>query len=524
MTRISALIDQAVSSLAVTYRGPGGAVAIIREGEVLVRHAWGYADLDRRIAMTPQSLMPICSVTKQFVCGLMLHLFPDPSVLDADLVDWLPHFEGRRPSARELGHNQSGLRDYWTQTILHGAMAEGVFTAKQARELITRTRTGHFEAGTRYSYSNGNFHILGEMLAARMNRDLGELLTERLLAPAGMETARLAPDTAKRPGTTIGYEGNSAVGFFPAVNRIWWAGDAGMVAALDDMIAWERHIDRTMGDATSIYSRISAPQTFRDGTPAHYGFGLAHADHYGVATIGHGGALRGWRCHRVHVPSERLSVVVMFNHEANARAAAFSVLDAALGREPVRFTPGPAGPAFVGNFMDPEGGISATLTPLAGGGIDLRYGTGNEKLTPMDDVTARNDQTVLTVVSGGLRMQRAGDNLDVVLTPLAPLKGNGLQDASAIEGTYHSDELGADLLITLNGGLPHVAFTGFLGEGAIQPLYPLSPDCWLMPVRRSMDAPAPGEFTLRFEQDGEGKVSGVTAGCWLARHNHFKRV
>lgn len=517
-------IDRAIAALPLQWRGPGGAVAVVRDGETIVRHAWGYADLDRRIAMSPQSLMPICSVTKQFTCGLMLDLFADPSVLDADVAAWLPLMEGPRPTALQLAHNQSGLRDYWALTVLHGAMAEGVFTAKDARELIGRTRSTHFTPGHSYSYSNGNFHMLGEILAERAGRDLGELLSERILAPAGMESARLAPDTAQRPGDVMGYEGNAATGFFPAVNRIWWAGDAGMVASLDDLIAWEKFIDRTRGEKDGLYARLSQPQTFADGNPASYGFGLAHAEHNGVHTIGHGGALRGWRCHRVHVPSERLSVVVMFNHEANARAAAFSVLDAVRGSATAPAELHQPHQTFKGHFLCPETGLSVTLTPLQGSCLHLRYGTGAEILNLLDEKTATGDHTLLSTSDEGLRMDRRQENFSSLLQPLEALPDDSLVSADDIAGRYSAVELQSGLDITISGGQPFGAFSGFLGQGPVQPLFAIAPDVWLMPVRRSMDAPAPGDFTLLVRRDATGRVSGIEVGCWLARHNVFERV
>ena len=86
---------------------------MLRDGEVLARHAWGWANAERRIAFTPQTLFRMCSITKQFTCALLLDAFPDPSVLDADVRVRLPLMEGASPGALHLCHNQSGLRDYW---------------------------------------------------------------------------------------------------------------------------------------------------------------------------------------------------------------------------------------------------------------------------------------------------------------------------------------------------------------------------------------------------------------------------
>jgi D-aminopeptidase len=81
----SARLERAVASVPRNYAGPGGAVAVVREGEVVVRHSWGWANAEQRIAFTPRTLFRMCSITKQFTCGVVLDAFPDPSVLDGDV-------------------------------------------------------------------------------------------------------------------------------------------------------------------------------------------------------------------------------------------------------------------------------------------------------------------------------------------------------------------------------------------------------------------------------------------------------
>lgn len=516
----AAAIEKAVEALPQSYRGPGGAVAVVRDGEVLVRHAWGYSDLDRRVEMTPGTLMPICSISKQFTCGVLLDAFPDPAALDGDLAAWLPKLEVARPSIANLANNQSGLRDYWAMTVLHGALAQGAFTRADARSMIERTRTLHFAPGTRYSYCNVNFHILGEILQERLGDDLGTLYRRRIFDKAGMETAVLAPDTASRPGGALGYEGNAAVGFFPEVNRIWWAGDAGICASLDDMIAWERFIDATRDDENGIYRRLARPVNFADGAPARYGFGLVREQREGLVITGHGGALRGWRLQRVNVREKRLSVMVMLNHENDSHAAALGLVDAVLGLpgNPAKATV--TVPGWAGDYLEPETGLVLSVSVPPGGGLSARFSVGAESLPEVDGASARNRTTTLRLEGDVVAMERADDNLSVRAVRLA-----GTAEATpAMAGRYRNEELDAEFEVTLAGGAPYGAFRGFLGAGAVQPLYPVAPDVWLMPVRRSMDAPAPGDWTVRFARDAAGGIETVTVGCWLARDNLFRKV
>ena len=79
-----------------------------------------------------------------------------------------------------------------------------------------------------------------------------------------MASALLAADTRAMPDGTEGYEGTPAGGFRAAENRILWTGDAGLGACLDDMIAWERHIDATRDDAgCAVYAPVRAGELRR---------------------------------------------------------------------------------------------------------------------------------------------------------------------------------------------------------------------------------------------------------------------
>lgn len=49
-------LDRTVETLPRTYAGPGGAIAVLRDGQVLVRHTWGWANAERRIRFTPRTL------------------------------------------------------------------------------------------------------------------------------------------------------------------------------------------------------------------------------------------------------------------------------------------------------------------------------------------------------------------------------------------------------------------------------------------------------------------------------------
>ena len=505
---ISADLDRLIETLPRDYPGPGGAVAVVRDGHVVVRHAWGWANAERRIPFTPSTLFRMCSITKQFTCALVLDAFPDPSVLDADVSARLPLLTQAAPNALHLCHNQSGLRDYWAVAMLHGAPVESPFGDTEAARLIAATRTLHFQPGTRFSYVNQNFRLLSDILRDRMGRSFAELLRTRIFDPAGMDTALLAADTNAMPDGTQGYEGTQASGFRAAENRIVWTGDAGIGACLDDMIAWERHIDATRDQADSLYNRLSAPAGFADGAAAPYGFGLARSTEFGRTVTGHGGALRGWRSHRLHVASERISVVVLFNHLSDARGAAMDVLGPLLGEAPGPTQEAPPPPSWLGAYVEPETGLSVRIEPVSDERIRLRYGHSAEMLDLAEDGSAGNGSgTRLRAGDGGLWMDRPQENQSSRLRP------NDGEATADVGGRYRCAELETELTVVETGGTLYGAFSGFLGQGRMELLDPIGRDLWALPCPRGLDHTPPGDWTLAFRRDANGRAVGVMVGC-----------
>ena len=514
-------LERAVADLPRRFPGPGGACAVIRDGDIIARHAWGWADAERRIPFGPQTLFRICSITKQFTCGAVLATVREIDDLDPGVRAALPALAEPAPTAAHLCHNQSGLRDYWAIAMLHGAPAESAFGGADAARVIRGARSLQFRPGTRYSYCNQNFRILSDVLEAHTGRSFTELLRTNLFGPAGMNTALLAADTTALPDGTQGYEGTQTTGFRPAKNHIIWTGDAGIAASLDDMIAWERSIDRTRDDPAALYNRLSARVAFADGTPSQYGFGLGRRSLYGRAITSHGGALRGWRSHRLHAAADRISVVVLFNHMADAQQAAHSLLAAALDETgDLGGAPAQTDPARTGTYTEPETGLSVRLESGAPGKLLLYYDRFPEWLTLNPDGTAGTADTVLIRPDGdSVWMDRAADHQS---TRLLPQSAQPIQ--TDIAGTYHCQELGADLVVIDAGGTLYGAFSGYLGQGRMELLDPVAADLWTLPCPRALDHTPPGDWTLAVTRNAAGQATQITLGCWLARRLDYRKV
>lgn len=122
-------IERTLDTIPHLVRGPGGVVAVLKNGHVVGQRAWGYADLDRRIPMTSRTHFPICSISKQMVCLAMVSLLREPTALmlerkqepaqqlEEEMRKLLPRLfqaeDGSQLRVADLYNMQSGIRDYW---------------------------------------------------------------------------------------------------------------------------------------------------------------------------------------------------------------------------------------------------------------------------------------------------------------------------------------------------------------------------------------------------------------------------
>lgn len=513
-------LEEALEALPRRFSGPGGAAGVVKDGEIIAARAWGFADLDAHRPFTAATRFPICSISKQFTCGALLGAMGEPEALDSRLAAHLPNFRDPLPKIRDLCNNQSGLRDYWALTVLLGAKAEQSFRREDAARVFAKMETGHFAPGAHYSYSNGNFRLIADLLEQEAGETLEALCARHIWGPAGMKTASWDSESRHKPEGLVGYEGDEANGYLPAENGIWWIGDAGMAASLEDMLAYERWIDRTRDDPQGLYRRLSEPQSFRDGSEAHYGFGLAYSKIGGLRCTGHGGALRGFRSNRLHCAEARLSAVVFFNHGAEAHLATAALMRAALGvrDEP----PAPLSEGWEGQWLC-AGTDLVAQAKRHGEAVLMRFGKNYaEPLFGKSEDEIAGPQAVLTRKGGEILQRRPTENFAAPLKPLAPAPDS--VDGAEIAGRYRSEELDAEMTVESRDGGFYAWFEGLLGRGKPEILRPAGPDVWTLVTRRSMDASPPGDWTLILRRDAAGRVEGARLGCWLARRTDWRKI
>ena len=146
---------------------PGCAAGALRNGEFVYRGAYGMANLDYGIPLTPDSIFRMASVSKQFTVAAVL-VAEDQGLLS--LEDPLrKHFPDLPAWAdpvriRHLVHHTSGIRDYLVVMSLRGLGDDAHYTDADVLAALRQLERLNFDPGTEYLYSNSGYWLLAELI------------------------------------------------------------------------------------------------------------------------------------------------------------------------------------------------------------------------------------------------------------------------------------------------------------------------------------------------------------------------
>ena len=324
-------IDTLIQRVVAEKRLVGLNVGVMQDGKVILAKGYGYRSLDPKLPVTPTTMFGIGSVTKQFTCSSALLLEQDRKLSMNDRVaKYFPTAtRGNDITLLELGQHVSGYRDYYPLDFVVREMAK----PEPTDTVIARyaTRPLDFEPGSRWSYSNTNFLILGKAIEAASGKSVAEFMKERIFTPVGMtRTAfdRIPNDTNTASGytsyaladpTTVAPE---AQGWIGAAGAIW--------STPTDLLAWDLAlIDGKVLSAES-YAKLTTPRVLSDGRLTTYGCGLGVQKTGNTVILSHGGGIAGVVTQNIVIPATRSGIVTLANADFAATGEITSALIAKL--------------------------------------------------------------------------------------------------------------------------------------------------------------------------------------------------
>jgi CubicO group peptidase (beta-lactamase class C family) len=308
----------AIDALLAEYAGPavpGASVIVIENGRVILRRAYGMADLERHVAATPETDYRLASVSKQFTAMAIMLLARDGKVrYDQPVREILPELPAaaERVTLRHLLNHTSGLPDY--EDLIPDSQTVQV-SDRDVLALLARKDTLYFPAGSTYRYSNSGYVLLGLIVERVSGVSFPEFLRARIFAPLGM-TASVAHvegvDTV--PHRAYGYS-PAGGGFTRTDQSVTSAtlGDGGIYTNVDDLVRWDQALyGETLVDAGTL-RLATTPPSLPGGAETQYGFGWFVDTYRNERRWRHTGETSGFRNAIQRFPGRRFTVIVLTN-------------------------------------------------------------------------------------------------------------------------------------------------------------------------------------------------------------------
>jgi CubicO group peptidase (beta-lactamase class C family) len=362
-----ARFDAFVADVQKRFDVPGVAVAIVKDGQVVMARGYGVRELGKPAKVDEHTLFAIASNTKAFTAASLNMLQDDGKLATTDrVIDHLPWFRmsdayvTREMRIRDLLAHRSGL------SLGAGDLLYWPTTTYSSREVAERLKDVPLTGGFReqYAYDNILFGVASLVVEAASGMPFKQFLQTRIWQPLGMTETRFNADDLK-PGDNVAV-GNAKFDFkdLRPVGVTTWrnvSGAGGMYSSVHDLTKWMNAqlagglIPWSKGAAGDAPKRLFSEQRQREmwtvltpipvrpssvpelaaATPnfSGYGQGWQLSDYLGRRLVWHTGGWPGQVSRLTLLPNEKIGVVVLTSAEVGVafNAITYEALDMMLG-------------------------------------------------------------------------------------------------------------------------------------------------------------------------------------------------
>lgn len=342
-TEVDALLRAQIGS-----HEPGVAVALLKEDHIVHCQGYGLANLEWEQPVTPHTVFGLGSLTKPFTATAIMLLerqgklrLNDP--IQQYLLDY-PISQHTVTLMHLLTHT-SGIPNYVTHPEFWEKHA---YVKNSADEVVALFKDLPFDflPGTKYSYSNSGYVLLGRILERLLDMSYAEVIQQLIFDPLGMKHSYYLSPEPILPSRASGYthteQGYQHARFFQA-SATYAAG--GLGSTLEDLLLWdaalreERLLDRLTQD------RMSTPVQLANGAKENYGLGWGIGQYRHHPFLCHAGGVPGFSSFFGRFPEDSITIIILSNREGFdasglARQISHFVLDLPLPlRTPVSCSP-----------------------------------------------------------------------------------------------------------------------------------------------------------------------------------------
>ena len=192
------VLKQRLDSLTQEYQNANfhGVIIISKNDELIYENAFGFADLDKRIRMTPDKLFKTESVGKMFTATRIMQLVEKGKIdLAKTLAYYLPEWKIKNADKITIHHllnHTSGLTSTWDDPKYADVKIIG---DNELKAIIESQALAFEEPGAQFYYSNSAYILLGEIIAKLDGKPFDESIRENIFRTAGMKNINHLNDT-----------------------------------------------------------------------------------------------------------------------------------------------------------------------------------------------------------------------------------------------------------------------------------------------------------------------------------------
>jgi CubicO group peptidase (beta-lactamase class C family) len=374
-------VRAAAAEMIAEHQLPGISIGVVAGDDLVFCEGFGLADIEDATPMQPTRRQRIASITKTMVGMCAMSLVDDGKLsLDARAVDLLPdvHLEGHGATitVRHLLTHTSGIGEAPTLARLSDVANPDRQSVSQPGDFSSLYPDGivvEVPAGTKWSYSNNGYALLGEIVSRAAGMSLQDLMQSRIWGPLRMESTDIL-DTfderistgyhrppnednryqLERSGVTIKDEptvdGKNIRGKFSAEFNQGMRAAGGVQSTVPDMA---RYASALLKGGAGIVKRetfdaMTRTQYGTDERLATWGFSFARTaipvsakpPSAWPVSFGHGGAYYGgWNSHLDVFPALGIGVIQHLNIMMDEPAPIFRrIMRAVLDEMPAPYT------------------------------------------------------------------------------------------------------------------------------------------------------------------------------------------
>ena len=305
-----ARLDSLAADYVAQTPASGLTIAVVSRGDTLLLKGYGERDREKHLPADATTVYRLGSITKQFTSAAVLRLVERGSVkLEDPITKYLPQYpQWKSVTVRQLLNHTSGIHSYtssaewrkhWTEDMTPAALI--AFVAKDTMD---------FAPGTKWSYNNTGYMLLGLLLEKVTRQPYAALLQRDFFKPLGMKSAAYCPTNPVDAAYAVGYTrdaGEFKLAQPLSMTHPYAAG--ALCMSVPDYLVWQHALmsGRIVKPAT--LALMVGPESLASGAKTGYGMGLAPG---GIGThmdIQHGGSINGFSTQQFWFPADSLSIV-----------------------------------------------------------------------------------------------------------------------------------------------------------------------------------------------------------------------